>query len=133
MPRGRKKRNRLRAKRFEEEIVNTTKQMLEVLEISIEEDSDKFRTSKSCIGKMIKRLLDTKMLREQEFYLGDWVFTVKDKGVAAVEIIDINYKLRTARIKDKKKVKSGLSLMTSSKTMISTTFNQLTLSALNFV
>ena len=102
MPRGRKKRNRLRAKRFEEEIINTTKQMLEVLEVSLEEDSEKFRTSKSCVGKMIKRLLDTKMLREQEFYLGDWVFTVKDKGVAAVEIIDINYKLRTARIKDKK-------------------------------
>ena len=86
MPRGRKKRNRLLAKRFEEEIVNTTKQMLEVLEISIEEDSDKFRTSKSCIGKMIKRLLDTKMLREQEFYLGDWVFTVKDKGVRQLKL-----------------------------------------------
>ncbi len=102
MPRGRKKRNRLRAKRFEEEIITATKQILETLDVSLEEDSDQFRTSKSCIGKMIKRLLDTKMLREQEFYLGDWVFTVKDKSVAAVEIIDINYKLRTARIKDKK-------------------------------
>ena len=102
MPRGRKKRNRLRAKRFEEEIITATKQILETLDVSLEEDSDQFRTSKSCIGKMIKRLLDTKMLREQEFYLGDWVFTVKDKSVAAVEIIDINYKLRTARIIDKK-------------------------------
>ena len=102
MPRGRKKRNRLRAKRFEEEIITATKQILETLDVSLEEDSDQFRTSKSCIGKMIKRLLDTKMLREQEFYFGDWVFTVKDKSVAAVEIIDINYKLRTARIKDKK-------------------------------
>lgn len=102
MPRGRKKRNRLRAKRFEEEIVTTTKQMLDTLDVCMDDDSQEFMAAKSCIGKMIKRLLDSKLLREQEFYLGDWVFTVKDKSVAAVEIIDINYKLRTARIKDKK-------------------------------
>ena len=101
--------------------------MLEVLEISIEEDSDKFRTSKSH-RKMIKRLLDTKMLREQEFYLGDWV--LRSKTRAAAEIIDINYKLRTAKLK----IKEG-EIWVKFNDIIKDddfcTFNQLTLSALN--
>jgi|GEM_PF-1051187 len=103
MPRGRKKRNRLRQKRFEEEIVDTSQNIFAAIGVNAEDvGEEQFKQAKQCIGKMIKRLLDQKLLREQEFYLGDWVFTTKDKSNTPVEIIDINYNLRTARIKDKK-------------------------------
>jgi len=68
----------------------------------MDEESEEFKGVKTSIGKMIKRLLDHKLLREQEYYVGDWVFPAGDRSLAAVEIIDVNYKLKTARIKDKK-------------------------------
>lgn len=102
MARGRKKRNRIRAKRFESEIQVTCEQVYEALKLEIDEESEDFQSVKTAVGKMIKRLLDHKLLREQEYYVGDWVFPAGDRSLAAVEIIDVNYKLRTARIKDKK-------------------------------
>lgn len=102
MARGRKKRNRIRAKRFESEIQVTCEHVYEALNTELDEKSEEFQNVKTAVGKMIKRLLDHKLLREQEYYVGDWVFPAGDRSLAAVEIIDVNYKLRTARIKDKK-------------------------------
>jgi hypothetical protein len=102
MARGKKTVKRLRAKRFEEEIVNTTTLILEALDKPTDAGSKNYNNVKHNIGKMIKRLIDSKVIREQEFYIGDWVCMVNDKGVEPKEIIDINYKLKTARIQDKK-------------------------------
>jgi hypothetical protein len=101
MARGRKKRNRIRAKRFETEIITTCNHVFEGTRSIPEQDSSEFQSVKGAIGKLIKRLLDQKLLREQEFYLGDWVFSAKDKSTAAMEVIDVNYSLRTVRIRDK--------------------------------
>ncbi|MCO4782013.1 MAG: hypothetical protein KC646_06770 [Candidatus Cloacimonetes bacterium] len=100
MARGVKKVNRKRAKRFEDEINITVQGINEDLNLGLKDDAKEFHGLKRQVGKMIKRLIDQKLIREQEFYIGDWVFVVKDKGVEPLEIIDINYKLRTARIND---------------------------------
>ncbi|MBT3786575.1 hypothetical protein HOF92_16490 [bacterium] len=102
MARGRKKKNRIRAKRFENEILLTCEQIYASVDLKQDPESESFQGVKNAVGKMIKRLLDHKLLREQEFYVGDWVFSGGDRSMAAVEIIDVNYKLKTARIKDKK-------------------------------
>ncbi|MCJ8347226.1 hypothetical protein MJH12_16920 [bacterium] len=100
MARGIKKVNRKRAKRFEDEINKTVLGINEDLNLGLNEEATEYQVLKRQVGKMIKRLIDQKLLREQEFYLGDWVFVVKDVGVEPLEIVDINYKLRTARIND---------------------------------
>ncbi len=102
MARGRKKRNRIRAKRFETEIITTCDQVFEGLKVNSEPEDPRFQAVKTAVGKLIKRLLDQKLLREQEFYVGDWVFSAKDKSTAAMEVIDVNYSLRTVCIRDKK-------------------------------
>ncbi len=101
--RGAKPKNRLRAKRFEAEIVKTVESMLTGL--FPEDEARRVEWTplmKQQVGRMIKRLLDAKLLREQDFYVGDWVFPVADQGNEPVEVIDINYSLKTARIKDPK-------------------------------
>lgn len=101
--RGAKPKNRLRAKRFEAEIVKTVESM--VSELAFEDEKKKAEwmpVMKRQVGRMIKRLLDAKLLREQDFYVGDWVLPVADQGTEPVEVIDINYSLKTARIKDPK-------------------------------
>ncbi|PCJ20528.1 MAG: hypothetical protein COB02_03145 [Candidatus Cloacimonadota bacterium] len=100
MARGIKKVNRKRAKRFEDEINKTVLGINEDLNLGLKDDALEYQSLKRQVGKMIKRLIDQKLIREQEFYLGDWVFVVKDKGIDPLEIIDINYQLRTARIND---------------------------------
>lgn len=100
MARGIKKVNRKRAKRFEDEITKTVIAINEDLTLGLGDNAPEYQVLKGQVGKMIKRLIDQKLIREQEFYLGDWVFVVKDQGVDPLEIVDINYKLRTARIND---------------------------------
>ena len=77
MARGRKKRNRIRAKRFETEIITTCDQVFEGLKVNSEPEDPRFQAVKTAVGKLIKRLLDQKLLREQEFYVGDKIDVVK--------------------------------------------------------
>lgn len=92
--------NRQRAKRFDTEITRTCEQLLDAMEADSATRERCFGAVKQQVGRMIKRLLDSKLLREQDFYVGDWVMSVKDPNSDACEVIDINYALRTARIKD---------------------------------
>lgn len=95
-----KSENRLRAKRFEAEIVKTSDLLLEAINATEEQKQNGYQAVKQQIGRMVKRLLDNKLLREQDFYVGDWVMPVLDRHSEPCEVIDINYALRTARIKD---------------------------------
>jgi hypothetical protein len=100
MARGKKNKSRKRAKRFEHEFIQAASQICEELNLTLNEAEPQFQNIKHCIGKMVKRLLDNKLLREQEFYPGDWICTVAEPDVEPMEILEVNYKLKTARIKD---------------------------------
>ncbi len=103
MARGRKSKiNRLRAKRFENEVVKASNGILNEFDVDPDLQAELLKRTKSHVGKMIKRLLETKLLREQEFYIGDWVLMVKDRDSEPLELLDINYNLKTARVKDRK-------------------------------
>lgn len=100
--RGKKRERRLRAKRFEQEIVKVCEAVCGDFSLSTDPESDAFQGLKKRVGKFVKRLIDVKLLREQEFYVGDWVVSTKDASMDPAEIVEINYQLKTARIRDKK-------------------------------
>lgn len=99
--RGKRREKRLRAKRFEQEIVKACQNICTDLERSTDPESEVFQNLKKRIGKFVKRLIDVKLLREQDFYIGDWVISTKDACMEPAEIVEINYQLKTARIRDK--------------------------------